>query len=127
MTHAHALVIDDNPQNVKVLVQMLSKQGVTATQILDPLQLATKIPALGDVDVIFLDLEMPSLGGYELKDILKSYFVNVPIIAYTVHISEMNVVRELGFDGFLGKPLDDKKFPDQLARILRGESVWERS
>ncbi|MCU0480923.1 MAG: response regulator [Anaerolineae bacterium] len=123
----HALVIDDNPQNVKVIVQMLGKQGVTATQILDPLQLSTKIPALGEVDIIFLDLEMPSLGGYELKEILKSYFGAVPIIAYTVHINEINVVREMGFDGFLGKPLDDAKFPDQLARILRGESVWERS
>ncbi len=34
--------------------------------------------------------------------------------------------RDMGFDGFLGKPLDNARFPDQLARILRGEPVWER-
>jgi len=50
----------------------------------------------------------------------------VPIIAYTVHVSEIDVVRQHGFDGFLGKPLDSARFPQQLARILNREPVWER-
>jgi hypothetical protein len=31
----------------------------------------------------------------------------------------------LGFDGFLGKPLDSARFPEQLDRILAGKPVWE--
>lgn len=124
---SHALVIDDNSQNVKVLVQLLSKQGVSATEISDPRKLATMLPSLENVDVVFLDLEMPGLDGYQAKDMLRAHFGNTPIVAYTVHISEINVVRQLGFDGFLGKPLDNTKFPDQLARILNGEAVWERA
>lgn len=124
---AHALVIDDNPQNVKVLVQMLSKQQVTSTEVHSPTKLNNLLPSLDAVDVVFLDLEMPGLDGYHVKDMLRSRLGNVPIIAYTVHISEINVVRENGFNGFLGKPLDRNRFPDQLARILRGEPVWERA
>jgi two-component system cell cycle response regulator DivK len=40
---------------------------------------------------------------------------------------QMNKAKSAGFDGFLGKPLDPDKFPDQIRRILNGESVWEFS
>lgn len=123
----HALIIDDNLQNVKVLAQLLAKQGVKCTEILNPTQIIDNPVQDESIDVIFLDLEMPTIDGYQLKDMLRAYLGDVPIIAYTVHVSEMNVVRDMGFDGFLGKPLDTTKFPNQLARILRGEAVWERA
>jgi two-component system cell cycle response regulator DivK len=127
MTQPHALLIDDNSQNLKVLAQLLSKQGVTSTEVINPTKLQSVLPTLERVDVVFLDLEMPGLDGYSVKDLLKSQLGDAPIIAYTVHISEINVVRNLGFDGFLGKPLDQSRFPEQLARILNGEQVWERA
>ena len=127
MTQPHALLIDDNSQNLRVLAQLLSKQGVTSTEVINPTKLENLLPTLERVDVVFLDLEMPGLDGYSVKDILKSHLGDTPIIAYTVHISEINVVRNLGFDGFLGKPLDQSRFPEQLARILNGEQVWERA
>jgi two-component system cell cycle response regulator DivK len=37
----------------------------------------------------------------------------------------MTKARGAGFDGFLGKPLDPDLFPEQIRRILSGESVWE--
>jgi CheY-like chemotaxis protein len=126
MTTARALVIDDNPQNLKVLSQMLSKQGVACDECMNPVKLSDSLPELEPVDVVFLDLEMPGLDGYVVKDMLREHFGDIPIIAYTVHVSEMNVVRRLGFNGFLSKPLSNERFPTQLARILRGESVWDR-
>jgi len=39
----------------------------------------------------------------------------------------MRKARESGFDGFLGKPLDPDRFPDQIRRILSGDKVWEYS
>lgn len=127
MNQTHALLIDDNAQNLRVLAQLLAKQHVACTEISDPRKLAALLPTLQPVDVVFLDLEMPGLDGYKAKELLRSHLGDTPIIAYTVHISEINVVRQLGFDGFLGKPLDVARFPDQLARILRREPVWERA
>jgi two-component system cell cycle response regulator DivK len=53
----------------------------------------------------------------------------VPIIAVTAEASleQMNKARDSGFDGFLGKPLDPDRFPEQIRRILSGEPVWEFS
>jgi CheY-like chemotaxis protein len=78
--------------------------------------------------VIFLDLEMPGIDGYPMLSYLKNddRFNNVPVVAYTVHMSEMNVARQKGFHSFLGKPLDADLFPEQLAAILRGEHVWTK-
>jgi CheY-like chemotaxis protein len=123
---SHALIVDDNKQNLKVLGQLLSKQGVKHTAVPDIETLLTLIPSLGEVDVVFLDLELPGLDGYQAKDLIKSKLGNVPVIAYTIHTSEINVVRQLGFDGFLGKPVDSARFPEYLSRILQGEAIWER-
>jgi CheY-like chemotaxis protein len=126
MSSIRALIIDDNAQGLKVIAGMLAKQGVKSVEVNDPTKLASLLPTLDAINVVFLDLEMPGLDGYAVKDLLRTHLGGVPIIAYTVHISEMHVVREVGFDGFLGKPLDHARFPDQLARILRREPVWER-
>lgn len=126
MSH-RALVIDDNAQNRRVLSQLLAKQGVDCIEVADPRTLDNDLPLVGQVDVVFLDLEMPGVDGYNAKAILREHLNSAPIIAYTVHVSEINVVRQRGFDGFLGKPIDHARFPEQLARILSGESVWERN
>ncbi|MGQ9907654.1 MAG: response regulator [Candidatus Flexifilum sp.] len=121
-----ALIIDDNPANSKVLAQLLARSGVGSIEVNDPRRLDLSQFTPGSVDVVFLDLEMPAISGYELLGQLRAALGAVPIIACTVHISEINVTRELGFDGFLGKPLDHDRFPTQLANILSGQPVWER-
>jgi two-component system cell cycle response regulator DivK len=53
-------------------------------------------------------------------------FKNTLIVAVTADASEttLNRARETGFDGFIGKPLDPDRFPDQVRQILEGERVW---
>jgi two-component system cell cycle response regulator DivK len=45
----------------------------------------------------------------------------------TAYASEdqMARARAEGFSGFIGKPLDPDRFPEQIRRILAGEGVWE--
>jgi two-component system cell cycle response regulator DivK len=127
MAQTHALIIDDNAKNRQVLVRLLQNEGVTSTEVTDPQTLNAVLQGIANLDVVFLDLEMPRLDGFAVFEIIRAdrRFAKVPIIAYTVHISEIAQAHTYGFDGFLGKPLDSERFPDQLARILRGEQVWE--
>ena len=126
MSDINALVIDDNHQNLRVLSQLLTRNHVKCVEVANPLKLNDALVQMQRVDVVFLDLEMPGLDGFSVKKLLREQLGRVPIIAYTVHVSEIDVVRQHGFDGFLGKPLDSARFPHQLARILNGEGVWER-
>lgn len=127
MKDSQALIIDDNVQNVSILSHLLSNEGMNSILITNPVHLEVGLKQARNVRVIFLDLEMPGIDGFDVLKQLKakSEFLHVPVIAYTVHVSEIQVAYEHGFDGFLGKPIDSDKFPDQLARILNGEGVWD--
>lgn len=123
----HALIIDDNGKNIEVLARLLSMQDMSCTTVPRPVQLDAALQNIAEVDVIFLDLEMPGASGYDILERLKAdaRFQAVPIVAYTVHVSEITAAHRQGFHSFLGKPLDADKFPEQLARILNGQPVWE--
>ena len=122
----HALIIDDDVNNLDVLAQLLQQQHVTSTLVKDPTKVMEIVIKLPDLDVIFCDLEMPKIDGYALLRSLRTIVdKHVQIICVSVHVSELTRSHKLGFDGFIGKPLDGTTFPSQLERILSGQSVWE--
>ncbi len=128
MSEPQALIVDDNLKNVAVLARLLANEGLESIQVTNPLLLDDVSHLFGSLRVIFVDLEMPGRDGYEVLSSLKAdpRLASVPVVAYTVHVSEMHEAHQRGFDGFLGKPLDPDLFPDQFTRILRGEPVWEK-
>jgi two-component system cell cycle response regulator DivK len=77
-----------------------------------------------------MDIALPDADGYESLDSLRSdeRFSGVPIVAVTADVSAASLHRaqEAGFNGFIGKPLDPDRFPNQVRRVLQGEEVWER-
>ena len=126
MPKARALVIDDNQHNINVIAQLLSIEDIESTCFQSTPTLLHNLPQLSGFDMVFLDMEMPHHNGYQIFQALKdsSEFARVPIIAHSVHTSEINTFREQGFDGFLGKPIDAERFPSQVQQILSGKSVW---
>jgi two-component system cell cycle response regulator DivK len=127
VTNIHALIIDDNSLNIDVLVMLLEQQDATYSSIDSLRKLPEMLDANSNFDVIFLDLEFPHGDGFDALPNLKAdpRLFNVPIVAYSVHTSEIDRARRAGFDSFLGKPLSPREFPEQLRRILNGEAVWE--
>src|SRR4051812_45848770 len=111
MSSPHAMIIDDNATNLKILSQLLSMQGVTNTALQDATKIGEALKGLDRLDVIFLDLEMPRIDGYRVLGILRDDLgITVPIVACTVHTGEITTARDLGFHSFLGKPLHADKF-----------------
>jgi two-component system cell cycle response regulator DivK len=76
-----------------------------------------------------MDIRLPYEDGYgALKKIRQSsHLRSIPVVAVTAEASEEQIrkARLSGFDGFLGKPLDPDRFPDQIQRILSNQPVWE--
>ena len=122
----HALVIDDDNFNLEVLGRMLTAEGAAYTTVQDPTHISATLDNLKQVDVVFLDLEMPKMDGYKAFELLRRKLgAGVPIIACTVHSNEIENARNLGFAGFLGKPLDRERFASQWKRIKNNQPVWE--
>lgn len=124
-----ALVVEDDAAGLSILAVMLRRLGVRTVMeryASSAIECARKMTK---VDLIFLDLGLPDGDGYEVLTALKKEpaLQHVPIIAVTARDAgtEMDKARAAGFDGFLGKPLNRNRFPDQMRRIIAGEAVWE--
>jgi two-component system cell cycle response regulator DivK len=78
-----------------------------------------------------MDIRLPYEDGYGalLKIRASPSLKNIPVVAVTAEASQeqINKAKQAGFNGFLGKPLDPDRFPDQIQHILAGEPVWELS
>ena len=126
MVNLHALIIDDDAYSIYIMERLLDQEGISYTGIADPTLLNGILETLDRVDIVFLDLEMPKLDGYEVLVLLREHINSeVPIVACTVHTSQIGKTRRQGFSGFVAKPLDLDRFSDQLHRILAGVPVWE--
>jgi CheY-like chemotaxis protein len=122
-----ALIIEDDETSIKVMVQLLKQVGMPAAIIRDSFDLATQLQTISSPDVIFLDLEMPQSNGYSVLEYIQRapQLANIPVVAYTTHTSHLNNAKNAGFHSFLGKPIDGRRFPSMLEKILNGEPVWE--
>ena len=120
-----AIIIEDDVNSAKVLAHLLLKEGIESIMITHFAQFQSQAPI--DPAIIFVDLEMPSISGYEVLEVLMrdAHYQSVPIIASSVHLNEIKQVRDAGFHSFIGKPLRKDVFPNQLHRILAGERIWE--
>ena len=126
---AAVLVVEDNVSNFVLIARILGYLGIHCewkTSGYEVLEYADTLPRL---DLILMDIRLPYEDGYGAQQKLRASerFKSVPIVAVTAeaNLDQMNKARQAGFDGFLGKPLDPDRFPEQIRRILNGESVWE--
>jgi two-component system cell cycle response regulator DivK len=128
---ANILIIEDDPNNRLVVVKLLQLTGIQPDNIVelerDPADYFENHPDK-KFDLILLDLQLPGKDGYTILQELqeKDGLNDVPVIALTANVMGQDLVqiKAAGFDGFIGKPIDGRRFPDQVRRLLAGESIW---
>ncbi|HVN52825.1 MAG TPA: response regulator [Anaerolineaceae bacterium] len=126
---ATVLVVEDNVSNFVLIARMLGFLGIHCEWKTSGYEVVEYADTLPRVDLILMDIRLPYEDGYgALKKIRSSQRLrSIPVVAVTAEASleQINKARQSGFDGFLGKPLDPDRFPDQINRILTGDPVWE--
>ena len=125
------LVVEDNVSNFVLIARMLGFLGIHCEWKTSGYEVVEYADTLPRIDLILMDIRLPYEDGYGAMQKIRASerLRHVPIVAVTAEASqsEMNKARAAGFDGFIGKPLDPDRFPEQIKRILNGESVWELS
>jgi len=116
-----ALVVEDNPINLKVISALLKRMGYEVSAAEDGQIGADKFRAGPPPDVVLMDLQMPNMDGYQSTLLMRAWeqeqgLPHTPIIAVTANAFEEFRVRafEVGMDEFLTKPV----MPDVLAAAL---------
>ncbi len=124
---ATILIVEDNPDNMKLFRTLLSLRGHAVTGLSSGDGLPAALAA-GPPDLVLMDIQLPGKDGFALlADIRGSARKAVRVVALTAHAMAGDRDRAIaaGFDGYITKPVDIRGFPDQIARALAGETVTQ--
>jgi len=125
------LYVEDDPKSRDVLRMYLTLQFKLKhlTIFEDSANFIQRVEALSpQPDVILLDIHVAPLTGFQMLQMLREHsrLKDIPVVALTASVmnEEVHALREAGFNGCLGKPLDMKIFPECVLRIMNGERLW---
>jgi len=101
------LIVDDNPDQVEMLAMLLTDAGHRVERATDPLYALTLVREFRP-EIVFLDIGMPHMDGYEVLRRLRQHFKGARIYAVTGRSDDeaRRKSAEAGFDGHFVKPLD---------------------
>ena len=112
------LVIDDNPDTIRLLQRYASGTRYRVIGVQDPAQVFS-VAGEKHPDVIVLDVMMPQLDGWELLGRLKHHPLTsgTPVVACTV-LAQKELALSLGANAFLHKPVSRRDFLSALDRLI---------
>jgi len=123
------LVVEDNVSNFVLIARLLGYLGIHCEWKTSGYEVVEYADTLPRLDLILMDIRLPYEDGYmALRKIRASTKLKTTrVVAITAEASpeQLRKSRESRFDGFIGKPIDPDRFPDQIQRILTGDPVWE--
>ena len=113
------LLVEDQPLNQKITTMLLSRLGYDRVDIANNGQEAVEMVNNGSYDIVFMDLQMPVMGGIEATREIRGNFLlrqQPVIIAMTGHAltGVKQSCMEVGMNEFLTKPVS----LDDLRRVI---------
>ena len=125
------LYVEDDPFS-RDIMQMLMENVMDVrnlTMFDDSANFIDQLKSLQPVpDVILLDIHVKPHSGFEMLKLVREDPTdqNSKVIALTASVmnEEVAKLRESGFDAAIAKPLSMQTFPEMIARVMSGETVW---
>jgi putative two-component system response regulator len=116
------LIVDDYPQNVKLLEAYLLPCGYKLVKAASGEEALTKLEG-NKIDLILLDVMMPDIDGFEVTRRIRQDDKNhlLPIILVTSLRETEDRVRgiEAGCDDFISKPVDKLELLARVRSLLK--------
>ena len=124
-TGKRILVVDDNELNREIAVEILQMTGAEVETAENGKIAVEKVEASpkGSYDLIFMDIQMPVMNGYEATAAIRSLpgaKGKLPIVAMTANAfaEDVQLAKNTGMNEHIAKPLDMNKLNDVLKNWL---------
>ena len=119
------LLVDDEPDILKTLEDLLGQSGYTIVSKLDAESALSVIREGMQIDLVITDLRMPGMSGSELTTILRKMLPSVPIIMLTGHGSVETYLKSMssGVFEYVNKPVQVR----ELRRIVKTALEWSKA
>ncbi|HEY67073.1 MAG: response regulator [Chloroflexi bacterium] len=126
MSDVRVLYIEDNPENRLLVRRVLEAEGYSVLEAQDGLS-GLEVALQTRPDLILLDICLPEVDGYDLARRFRNTpdLQHVPILAITANVMKGDRERTLaaGCDGYIQKPIDIDRLPEQVRAVLERTST----
>ena len=124
---SRVLLVEDNELNREIAGELLGMTGVQVETAPDGKQAVEKFAAApeGYYDLIFMDIQMPEMDGYEatrrIRSLSRGDAGEVWIVAMTANafVEDIRRSREAGMNEHISKPIELERLQEVLSRRLR--------
>lgn len=112
------LIAEDTDINYYLLAEVLKKTKVKLIRVKNGAE-AVDLVKVNNIDLVLMDINMPTMNGYEATKKIKEHNKKIPVIIQTaVYEDGYEKSMQFGADDFISKPIDLKTFMDKLSRFL---------
>ena len=114
------LIAEDEQSNFDFLKILLNRMNIRVLWAKNGIEAVSICESDPSVDLVFMDIKMPLLNGYEATKIIKKNRPELPIIAQTAYamISDKLEADKAGCDGYLSKPIKIYQIQEVLQQHL---------
>jgi CheY-like chemotaxis protein len=123
---AKILLAEDNASNRYLATYLLKDAGFTIIHAHNG-QEAIDLTLAENPDLVLMDIQMPEMDGYEAAHRIHSdpRLASIPIVAVTSYAmtSDREKALEMGFVGYLEKPIQPQTFVAQVSQFLPGKAA----
>ncbi|MBW8334861.1 MAG: response regulator [Prolixibacteraceae bacterium] len=106
----NVLIAEDVESNFLYLKAVLSKLHANVFWAKNGIEAVDICDKVGNIDLVFMDLQMPEMNGYEATKIIKKKYPDIPVVAQTAFAMSDDREKALnaGCDDYLAKPIKSK-------------------
>lgn len=121
-----ALLVEDNPLNAEIAGEILEMAGLEIEYALNGKEAVDIMTNAEDgyFDVVFMDIQMPIMNGYEaaraIRALPRNYTKSVPILAMTANAfaEDVAAAKNAGMNEHIAKPIDFEQLTITLKKWL---------
>jgi CheY-like chemotaxis protein len=125
---ASILIVDDQAANVQLLEQLLSDAGYTDVQSCNDPTAVCALHRKHAFDLILLDLQMPSMDGFQVMEALKTNLADayLPVIVLTAQPGHKLQALQAGAKDFISKPFDLIEVKTRIRNMLEVRLLYRK-
>jgi two-component system sensor histidine kinase EvgS len=123
---ATVMVVDDIKDNRKLVATSLREHNIEVVEAVDGKDALEKLRQV-KVNLIFMDIKMPVMNGYEATKIIKNdeLLKSIPVVALTASVlgKDREKIKEYKFDGYLRKPVTYDELLNEMGQFLGYKTI----
>ncbi len=121
LQHCHILLVEDNKINQEIMIELLEQSAIgidIANNGKEAIELYNQNK--DKYQLIFMDIQMPIMDGYEATKIIREQNFTIPIIALSANVMKEDIekTKQAGMDEYLQKPIIVEEFYKILSKYL---------